>query len=390
VRLGRPWRIRIAVSSGIVVALAAAVAGGLLAAAAVSADEAAANLPSAPVRTTPTLQAAAQYRGFLPDPAIAAPPVDAAPSAHAARHRTAPDRAPISALAANGIPITALTAYQQAAAREALRRPACGLGWPLLAGIGRVESDHGRFAGAVLHADGVSSPRIIGIALNGVGTALIRDTDDGRLDGDTTYDRAVGPMQFIPSTWMSWGVDADHDGAKNPFDIFDAAAAAADYLCAAGRDLTTSSGQVQAILSYNHSLSYVSTVMALEQVYARDVGITVPIVAATPDKPRPPKLPPVDPGPPLGRHDTSPTTESTAPAGASSTRTPVVSPSAPPTASTASSAPACPSASTTSSASADPSSSGAPTTPAPASTTPETASSMADAAASGSPTALAC
>jgi membrane-bound lytic murein transglycosylase B len=216
------------------------------------------------------------------------------------------DRFPASGLAADGIPVTALDAYQNAAAREATRTPACGLTWPLLAGIGRVESDHGRFAGAVLHADGLSTPRVIGIPLDGHGTALIRDTDNGALDGDTVYDRAVGPMQFIPSTWVGWGVDANGDGVKDPFNIFDAAAAAADYLCAAGRDLTTTHGQVQAILSYNYSWDYVSMVMGLERVYASGaVGVTVPVLPTSPDnhsgrpKHKPP-LPPVDPGSPAG------------------------------------------------------------------------------------------
>jgi hypothetical protein len=169
-----------------------------------------------------------------------------------------------------------------------------------------VESDHGRFAGAVLHSDGLSTPQVIGIPLNGNGTALIRDSDNGALDGDTVYDRAVGPMQFIPSTWAGWGIDANGDGVRDPFNIFDAAAASADYLCAAGRDLTTTHGQVQAILSYNWSWDYVELVMSLEQVYASGaVGITVPVLPTTPDRHhgRPahdPSLPPVDPGPPVG------------------------------------------------------------------------------------------
>lgn len=215
------------------------------------------------------------------------------------------DHFPASGLAADGIPSTALTAYQAAAVREAKRTPGCGLTWPLLAGIGRVESDHGRFAGAVLHSDGLSTPRVIGIPLNGNGTALILDTDNGVLDGDTVYDRAVGPMQFIPSTWAGWGVDANGDGRNDPFNIFDAAAAAGDYLCAAGRDLTTTHGQVQAILSYNWSWDYVSMVMSLEKVYASGaVGITVPVLPTSPDKhgqpKHPPSLPPVDPGRPVG------------------------------------------------------------------------------------------
>jgi hypothetical protein len=111
-------------------------------------------------------------------------------------------------------------------------------------------------------------------------------------------------MQFIPSTWAGWGVDANNDGVKDPFNVFDAAAAAADYLCAAGRDLTTTRGQVAAILSYNWSWDYVNMVMGLERVYASGaVGITVPVLPTSPGQGRPaedPELPPVDPGTPRG------------------------------------------------------------------------------------------
>ena len=238
----------------------------------------------------------------------------------AGRIAALPDGSPVSGLAADGIPATALLAYQQAAQREAGLKPSCGLTWPLLAGIGRVESDHGRFAGATLHSDGLSTPPVIGIPLNGHGTARIMDTDNGRVDGDPVYDRAVGPMQFIPSTWAGWGVDANGDGVKDPFNIFDAAAASAAYLCAAGRDLTTAHGQVQAILSYNYSYDYVSMVMGLEHVYATEVGLTVPVLPTSPEPPHgppshKPPLPPVDPGTPRGA---PPPTESTPSPGASS------------------------------------------------------------------------
>ena len=46
-------------------------------------------------------------------------------------------------------------------------------------------------------------------------------------------------MQFIPSTWMIYGADGNGDGIKDPFNIFDAALAAANYLCDAGGDLST-------------------------------------------------------------------------------------------------------------------------------------------------------
>ena len=267
---------------------------GAVAVAAVGAVSSSAAAPSAP--SVPGSAAA-------PSPSAAASP---APSPRASAPTPA-SVAPVSALALSGMPVTALQAYRNAAAREALVSPTCHLPWPLLAGIGRVESNHGRFAGAVLHSDGVSTPAIIGIPLNGHGTEPIRDTDHGRLDGDTVWDRAVGPMQFIPSTWAGWGVDGNHDGRKDPFNVYDAAAAAADYLCAAGRDLSTAAGQVRAVLSYNHSDVYVRTVLGLEKIYAAATGVTVPILPTTPGKPTPSAgheppsgLPPVDPGPPRG------------------------------------------------------------------------------------------
>lgn len=209
-----------------------------------------------------------------------------------------------TALGADGIPVTALRAYQHAAQLEHPRFPRCGLSWPLLAGIGRVESDHGRFAGAILHRDGVSTPRIIGIPLNGHGTARIPDTDHGRLDGDPTYDHAVGPMQFIPATWARYGADGNNDHRIDPFNIFDAALTAADYLCAAsGGTLTTLTGQARAVLTYNHSDAYLALVLQLESLYAHGlVGLTIPTLpahGAVHPAPRP-GIPAADPGAALG------------------------------------------------------------------------------------------
>ena len=199
-----------------------------------------------------------------------------------------------SPLAASGIPTTAMEAYTRAADAHA----DCGIDWTLLAAIGRVESNHGRFAGAVLHSDGLSSPPIVGIPLTGAGdTARITDTDGGRFDRDTVHDRAVGPMQFIPSTWAIYGSDGNGDGQRDPFNIHDAADAAAEYLCAAGKDLSTQAGRARAVLAYNHSDAYVATVLGLAATYAGEPVPRVPTPAGpAPDLPpvapaRPPALP---------------------------------------------------------------------------------------------------
>ena len=204
-----------------------------------------------------------------------------------------------STIIATGIPATALDAYRRAATVAAVRTPACGISWALLAGIGRMESDHGRFGGAVLYSTGVSSRPIIGPALNGNGTALIRDTDHGYYDHDTVYDHAVGPMQFIPSTWARWGADGNSDGHRDPFNVYDAAGAAAGYLCAAGGDLRTVAGQTRAVFAYNHVPSYVAAVLALEAAYAAGrsgaviPAVAPPAVSAPAPAPSPPAARPV-------------------------------------------------------------------------------------------------
>lgn len=172
-----------------------------------------------------------------------------------------------------GIPARALSAYAYAHAVMAELDPSCNLTWVTLAGIGRIESNHGRFNGRSLTESGVPTAPIIGVALDGSGGNMaIGDTDGGALDGDPVWDRAVGPMQFIPTTWANWATDGDGNGVGNPQDIDDAALAAARYLCAGDRNLATGEGWLQAVLSYNHSRAYASNVYQAARQYASSVS----------------------------------------------------------------------------------------------------------------------
>lgn len=163
--------------------------------------------------------------------------------------------------AVTGIPVRALLAYGAAELLLRQRDPSCHLSWTTLAGIGSVESAHGQLRGAKLGEDGVSTPRIRGPLLLGAGgDAHVSDTDGGAMDGVAGVDRAVGPMQFIPSTWARWSTDGNADGVSDPDSIDDAAAAAGRYLCAAGGDLATAQGWRKAIFAYNHSDDYVTSV----------------------------------------------------------------------------------------------------------------------------------
>ena len=178
----------------------------------------------------------------------------------------------IRAAGQTGIPARALRAYVAAAATANDSAPKCGIGWNTVAAIGFVETAHGSYGGGSLNANGEASGPIVGPSLNGAGFAAIADTDAGALDGDARWDHAVGPMQFIPSTWQLAGRDGNGDGTADPFNIDDAALSAAAYLCAHGRDLSTAQGWTDAVYSYNQSGSYVRQVRDQAADYAAKTG----------------------------------------------------------------------------------------------------------------------
>ncbi|MFE2584490.1 lytic transglycosylase domain-containing protein [Streptomyces sp. NPDC059378] len=192
-----------------------------------------------------------------PDPATSAP----APTPGASTGPVA--TGPVEA----GIPATVLDAYKKAAAELAVSKVGCNLPWELLAAIGKVESGQAR--GGNVDANGTTLSPILGPKLDGNGFALIPDTDNGAYDGDTTVDRAVGPMQFIPSTWAWAGRDGNGDGAKDPNNVYDAALAAGHYLCRNGWDLSTQADLHRAILSYNYSQDYLNTVLSWLEYYRK-------------------------------------------------------------------------------------------------------------------------
>jgi membrane-bound lytic murein transglycosylase B len=185
----------------------------------------------------------------------------------------------------NGMSTVAYDAYLRAQATLAAEQPACGLRWELLAAIGKTESNHGV---GRLDVFGNSMVPIIGIPIGG-------DTDGGALDGDSGRDHAVGPMQFIPSTWRKWGTDANGDGKADPGNIIDAATAAGRYLCRAAGDLTltTEAGVIRAILSYNPNQTYLRVVGARFESLASDLALGWFSAAALPPAPAPlPDVPP--------------------------------------------------------------------------------------------------
>jgi cell wall-associated NlpC family hydrolase len=127
---------------------------------------------------------------------------------------------------ASAIPANYLELYKKAGERY-------GLPWNLLAGIGKIETDHGQSP-----AQGVRSGE--------------------------NFAGAGGPMQFLAGTWNAFGVDGDGDGKKDRYDPADAIAGAARYLKHNGAPTRTRT----AVFAYNHSVQYVNNVLAWAKRYA--------------------------------------------------------------------------------------------------------------------------
>jgi len=133
----------------------------------------------------------------------------------------------VSALAQREIPLLYRALYERAGRRY-------GLDWSILAGIGKVECDHGRDPDPSCTVEG---------AVNSAG--------------------AGGPMQFIASTWARYGVDGNSDGRIDRWDPADAISSAANYLRVSGAP----GDYRQALFAYNHALWYVNDVEHWAELY---------------------------------------------------------------------------------------------------------------------------
>ena len=258
----------------------------------------------APTRTFVTMTPSATSAPT--ETAVAGTPADAAPvdeAAVEAQAQSALAGAPGVTDGATGIPVTVLAAYRKAEANLAAAKPSCHLPWWLVAGVGRIETGHA-FGGRV-DANGNTRGRIMGPLLDGSmpGTAVIRDTDGGKWDGDATFDRGIGPMGFLPGSWTEWGKDGNGDGVADPNNVFDAATAAGYVLCSVG-DLSNPATMAKALLRYNHSASYVNIVLTWAAAY-RD-GVT-PTADSTGSVPAPAKPSATTPPPASTPPPSSPT-----------------------------------------------------------------------------------
>ncbi len=150
-------------------------------------------------------------------------------SAQVSSLRPAQQQLPLDRTAGSGRPSNYLQLFQASAARYCP-----SLSWTVLAAIGQIESG------------------------------------DGSNNGPSSAG-ALGPMQFLPSTWHEWGITAfGATGSPDIMNPFDAVPAAARLLCAAGAG--SAGGLRGAIFAYNHATWYVNEVLALAQEYAHDYG----------------------------------------------------------------------------------------------------------------------
>ena len=174
-------------------------------------------------------------------------------------------RAQLPVLDRTTIPHVAYQAYVSASAQAPTVANGCAVDWTIIAGLGRVESRHGLLDGGHdISIAGTVTPVIRGPQLDGTGgTRPIADTDGGAFDGDPIWDRAMGPLQFIPTTWRELARDGNGDGVAEPDNLYDAALTAVAHLCLRQPGDYSDRAQLRrALLGYNTSGRYADQVLA--------------------------------------------------------------------------------------------------------------------------------
>jgi murein DD-endopeptidase MepM/ murein hydrolase activator NlpD len=176
----------------------------------------------------------------------------------------------VAGATATGIPTVVFSAYLTAQGNAPTIAEGCVMDWPVVAGIWKQESDHAQIGGAVVDADGQVTPPIYGPRLDGSvpGTQIIADTDGGVLDGHPDWDRAVGPAQFLPASWQTYGQDGNGDGITDPQNVYDAALSTVAYLCIrTPGNYHNPEHLSRAVYGYNNSARYVDTVLEWVSYY---------------------------------------------------------------------------------------------------------------------------
>lgn len=210
-----------------------------------------------------------------PEPAPPAPgiPATTAPRTTPATPATGPEPAVGLAVAATmtagtpriaDIPAPAIAAYQRAATILEQADPSCGLDWLLIAAVGHVASDHGRTSRPRADAPGQGA---LGPIVRQKDGSPVADSDAGQVDGDSRFDRGVGPMAMTPMAWAVAGVDADGDGRRDPLDLDDAALGLGVLLCSDTDDLSEPAGQSAALTRAASDPAWVALVLDVLAAY---------------------------------------------------------------------------------------------------------------------------
>ncbi|GAA1475493.1 hypothetical protein P4N68_01585 [Corynebacterium felinum] len=165
------------------------------------------------------------------------------------------------------IPERALKAYAYAA-WKVKDDSQCTIGWPTLAAIGEIYSNHARAHNTEITEDGLTSIKLRGLDNMGPDKPIVPDTDGGASDGNPINDIAIGPMQIMPSRWEQFAESTEPNHTPNPYDIDDAALTTARILCSQG-NLSTPEGWDRAIKLIAPSPDVVKKIHARAQELSR-------------------------------------------------------------------------------------------------------------------------